>query len=53
MDNSRKEVVLFSKLNTLKFPDPKDIVRYLKNVLAPARMLDFEVHVRRVPEGTP
>jgi hypothetical protein len=53
MDNSRKEVVLFSKLNTLKFPDPAQIVKYLKHVLAPARMLDFEVHVRRVPEGTP
>lgn len=53
MDNSRKEVVLFSKLNTLKFPHPEEIVKYLKRVLAPARMLDFEVHVRRVPEGTP
>ena len=44
---------MFSKLNTLKFPHPGEIVAYLKRVLAPARMLDFEVHVRKVPEGTP
>jgi hypothetical protein len=50
---SRQEVVLFSKLNTLKFPNPPDIVAYLKRVLAPARMLAFQLHVRSVPEGLP
>ena len=49
----RQEVVLFSKLNTLKFPNPKEIIEYMKRVLAPARYLDFQVHVRKVPEGTP
>ena len=53
MDKSKQEVVLFSKLNTLKFPHPGEMVSYLKKVLAPARMLDFQVHVRKVPEGFP
>jgi len=53
MDQARQEVVLFSKLNTLKFPHPGEIISYLKRVLEPARMLDFQVHVRKIPEGTP
>ena len=46
-------MVLFSKLNTLKFPTPEHIVKYLDRILAPARMLDFQLRLRRVPEGTP
>ena len=53
VDQSRREVVLFSKLNTLKFPNPPDVIAYIKRILASARMLAFQVHVRRVPEGSP
>lgn len=48
-----QKVVLFSKLNTLKFPTPDHIIKYLDRVLAPARMLEFKLRLRRVPEGTP
>ena len=44
---------MFSKLNTLKFPNPPDVIAYIKRILASARMLAFRVHVRRVPEGSP
>ena len=48
-----QKVVLFSKLNTLKFPTPEHIIRYLEKVLAPARELEFELLLRRVPKGAP
>ena len=44
---------MFLKLNTLKFPHPGEIISYLKRVLEPARMLDFQVNVRKIPEGDP
>jgi len=49
----RQSVVLFSKLNTLKFPNPPDVVDYLVRVLSGARITQFEVLVRKVPEGLP
>ncbi len=53
VDQSRREVVLFSKLNTLKFPNPPDVIAYIKRILASARMLAFRVHVHRVTDGQP
>ena len=50
---SRLEAVLFSKLNTLKFPNPPDIIAYIKRELAPVRMLAFKVLARNVPDGLP
>eukprot|EP00291_Cryptomonas_curvata_P029670 CAMPEP_0172211238 /NCGR_PEP_ID=MMETSP1050-20130122/36286_1 /TAXON_ID=233186 /ORGANISM="Cryptomonas curvata, Strain CCAP979/52" /LENGTH=226 /DNA_ID=CAMNT_0012891657 /DNA_START=87 /DNA_END=765 /DNA_ORIENTATION=- len=50
-ESSLKEVVLFSKLNTLKFPNPPDVVAFLNSVLAPARMTAFKVVVRNAATG--
>ena len=35
----RHEVVLFSKLNTLKFPNAFNVIAYIKRILEPARTL--------------
>eukprot|EP00960_Hanusia_phi_P055315 762936-Hanusia_phi.AAC.2 len=49
----RQCVVLFSKLNTLKFPNPPDVIDYLVRVLSGARVTQFELMVRSIPEGLP
>ena len=38
---SRIEAVLFSKLDTLKFPNMHDIIAYMKHTLAPVHVLGF------------
>ena len=48
---SRQQVVLFSKLNTLRFPNPPDVVGYLVRTLAPARSTRFTVYARALPGG--
>mmetsp|Transcript_42657 Transcript_42657/g.106755 ORF Transcript_42657/g.106755 Transcript_42657/m.106755 type:complete len:969 (+) Transcript_42657:207-3113(+) len=50
-ESSYVEVVLFSKLNTQRFPHPTDLVKSLLATLAPARSTKFRLIARHVPTG--
>lgn len=52
-EGGRTEVVLFSKLNTQRFPNPPDVVNYLIKTLAPARSTHFCFLLKSVPSGEP
>jgi len=47
----RHTLVLFSKLNTLRFPHPKALVSWLLKTLHPSRIATFQIFAKVIPGG--
>lgn len=47
----RHTLVLFSKLNTLRFPHPKALVSWLLKTLHPFRIATFQIFAKVIPGG--